>query len=71
MADKLTALQVNAQTGEVIERELTADEILDLQSIIAEEAEMLAEQNAKEASRVSALAKLSALGLTQDEIAAL
>jgi hypothetical protein len=71
MADKLTALQVNAQTGEVIERELTADEILDLQSIISEEAEILAEKNAKEASRVSALAKLSALGLTQDEIAAL
>jgi hypothetical protein len=37
----------------------------------AVQAEIAAEQNAQTAARVSALAKLSALGLTDDEIAAL
>jgi hypothetical protein len=71
MSEKPTALQVNAQTGEIIERELTSDEILELESMVAEEALVIAEQKAKEAARISALSKLAALGLTQDEIDAL
>ena len=37
----------------------------------AVQAEIVAEQNAQAATRASALAKLSALGLTDDEISAL
>jgi hypothetical protein len=64
----LTALEVNAETGEIIERELTAEEIADRKAILAEYKKVQAEQEAKAAARVSALAKLADLGLTQEEI---
>ena len=67
----LTALEVNAITGEQIEREMTAEEITDRQELHAQEQARQAEQNAKAAARVSALAKLADLGLTQEEIDAL
>jgi hypothetical protein len=68
MADKLTALEVNALTGEEVIRELTADEIAEREQIdLAIKAELEAQANVK----ASALAKLAALGLTEEEIAAL
>lgn len=70
-----TKLIVDCSTGETTEIELTADEIAQMESDrLAAEAEQTtrqAELEAKEAARQSALAKLAALGLTSDEIAAL
>jgi hypothetical protein len=69
--EKLIKLEVNAKTGEVVEREMTAEEVaqfrIDEASFKAEQAE----QEAKVVARQSALAKLAALGLTEEEIAAL
>lgn len=71
--DKIT--EVNCATGEVIERELTADEIaqrkIDANDEIArKEAKVKAEAEALVA-KVAAEAKLAALGLTADDLKAL
>jgi hypothetical protein len=71
MTNKLTALEVDAQTGIITERELTADEIAERKEITAQQEQQLAEAEAKVAARQSALAKLAKLGLTQAEIDAL
>lgn len=68
---KLTITEANALTGEIIEREITEQEISNLQAFQAEAEAIKAEADAKIAARESALAKLAALGLTQDEINAL
>jgi hypothetical protein len=69
------AIEVNCETGETIERPLTAEELAANEAAAAAaEAERLAADEAKaasEAAKASANAKLSALGLTADEIAAL
>jgi hypothetical protein len=62
---------VNAETGESLDREMTADEIANYQTVQQDNAKALAEAQAKADARESALAKLAALGLTQDEINAL
>jgi hypothetical protein len=70
-----TAIEVNCQTGEVIERPLTADEIADNEAAAAQaaaeahEAEVAAQAVAD--AKASAEAKLASLGLTAEEIAAL
>jgi hypothetical protein len=66
--ESFIAVEVNVETGEVLEREMTAQEITDLQ---ASQAELQLQQDARVAARESALAKLAALGLTADEVAAL
>lgn len=70
-----TAIEVNCATGEVIERPLTADEIAANEAAAAQaEADRKAaeaEAEAKAAAKASAQAKLAALGLTADEVAAL
>jgi hypothetical protein len=66
-----TILFINAETGEEIERELTAEELAERETIEAEEEAKQAEAEAKAASRASALAKLAELGLTEEEVAAL
>ena len=71
MSESLTAVIFDAATGDVIERPLTADEITELEVMQAEAAARQAEADAKVAARESALAKLAALGLTADEVAAL
>jgi hypothetical protein len=71
MSEILTAVTVDALTGEITERNLTADEIAEREVMIAELAEREAEAQAKADARTSALAKLADLGLTQDEINAL
>ena len=69
------AIEVNCETGEVVERPLTAEEIAqrdaDAAAAAAAEAERIAAEEAKAAAKASAIAKLSALGLTEDEAAAL
>jgi hypothetical protein len=69
------AIEVNCQTGEVIERPLTADEIAANEAAAtqaaaaAHEAEATAQAVAD--AKASAEAKLATLGLTAEEIAAL
>ena len=68
-------IEVNCTTGEVIERPLTAEEIAQREVDAAAHAAELAEREATEAAALaakeSAQAKLAALGLTAEEIAAL
>ena len=71
MSETLTVVIFDAATGEQIERPLTADELAQRELEIAQFAEQQAEADAKATARESALAKLAALGLTADEVAAL
>lgn len=70
-----TAIEVNCATGEVTERPLTAEEIAqresDAEAHSIAEAEAEAAKAAAEIAKASAEAKLAALGLTADEIAAI
>lgn len=69
------AIEVNCETGEVIERPLTAEEIAENEArAIKAEAERQAreaEEQARIAAKESAIAKLKALGLTEEEAKAL
>jgi hypothetical protein len=65
------AIEVNGITGEITERFLTPEELAEREAMAQAEAERLAEAQVKADARESALAKLAALGLTQDEINAL
>jgi hypothetical protein len=69
--EELKALIVDAITGESYERPLTAEEIADREIMQLEAEARQAEQDAKVASRLSAIEKLAALGLTEDEVGAL
>jgi len=60
----------NAETGEVIEREMTIDEIAFLTETNAPK-ELTAEELAAQAARSAAEAKLATLGLTADDLKAL
>jgi hypothetical protein len=70
-----TAIEHNCTTGETIERPLTADELAAHAAMAAQaEADRLAREAEAQATadaKASAQAKLAALGLTPDEIAAL
>lgn len=69
------AIEINCTTGEVIERPLTAEELaqreVDAAAYAAELAEREAAKAAALAAKESANAKLAALGLSAEEIAAL
>lgn len=73
--DKPTKLIVNCETGEQTVIELTDEEIAQLEADrVAAEAERITRQAAEEAkaaAKASALAKLAALGLTEDEAKAI
>ena len=75
MSDTPKVIEVDCSTGESIERDMTADEIANMEAVRAQaEADRLAaeaEAIAKAEAKASALAKLAALGLTAEEIAAL
>lgn len=76
MAETLTKIIVNCETGEQTVVELTADEIAEREAMAAEfaaqEAQRQAEADAKEALRQSAVAKLVAgQPLTEEEAALL
>ena len=70
-----TAIEVNCTTGEVIERPLTAEEIAqreaDAAAAAAAKHEEEAAAQAVAEAKANAEAKLAALGLTAEEIAAL
>lgn len=61
----------NAQTDEIIEREMTDDEFVDYQQAIVDSDAARLKVEAAKIARQSALDKLAALGLTADEVAAL
>ncbi len=75
MAETLTKIIVNCETGEQTVVELTADEIAEREAMAVQaEADRVAREaaeTAKAEAKASAEAKLAALGLTADEIAAL
>ena len=71
MADELIATILDFNTGEITTRPLTPAELAESEAQQAEQATLQAEQDAKIAARQSALAKLAALGLTEEEIGAL
>jgi hypothetical protein len=70
-----TTIEVNCETGEVVERPLTAEELTqreaDAAAYAIAEAEREAVEAAAQAAKESAQSKLAALGLTAEEIAAL
>jgi hypothetical protein len=70
-----TAIEVNCETGEVTTRDLTAAEIAqreaDAAAYATEQAAKEAEAAATAAAKASAESKLTALGLSAEEIAAL
>ena len=69
--EELLAVFIDAQTGEITERPLTAEEIAEREEMQAQAEAREAEQEAKTNARANALAKLAELGLTEEEIAAL
>jgi hypothetical protein len=75
MTETLMKVIVDCSTGESITVPLTQEELeqreVDRLAYEASEAERLAEQEAKEKAEASAIAKLTKLGLTADEISAL
>jgi hypothetical protein len=75
MTEVITKLVVDCSTGIATEVPLTAEELAqretDRLAYEAQEAERLELESAKADARASAIAKLTALGLTADEIAAL
>lgn len=63
-----TAIEINCETGEVIERPLTADEIAANEAAAAQaEADRLAAQAEAEAKAEAKAALLEKLGITEDE----
>ena len=75
MTDTPTAIEVDCSTGQVTERPLTGEEIaqreVDAAVAAAEQTAREAEEAAAQATKESAQSKLTALGLTAEEIAAL
>ena len=67
----MTILEHNVETGGVIERELTAEELAQKAIDDAQSAARLAEIEAKEQAKAAAQAKLEALGLTVEDLTAL
>ena len=71
MSEILTAMIVDALTGEVIERPLTSEEISEREVLQADKEAREAERIAKEEAKANGMAKLIALGLTEEEAGAL
>jgi hypothetical protein len=71
MTETLKAMIIDAATGQVTERPFTKEEIAQREIMFAEVEALKAQADAKAQARESALAKLAALGLTADEVAAL
>jgi hypothetical protein len=71
MSETLTTLVIDGLTGEISERDLTAEEIAQRKATQNQIKAQEAEAKAKAEARASALAKLAALGLSEAEIASL
>jgi len=75
MSEIKRMIEVNATTGEQIERDMTPEEVANWDAIRAESlalhVKQEAEAQAKADAKLAAQAKLAALGLTGEEIAAI
>lgn len=75
MSDTPKVIEVDCSTGISTEREMTAEEIANMQAMQANQAKREAEAAAEAAkvaeAKASAQAKLKALGLSDEEITAL
>jgi DNA-binding NarL/FixJ family response regulator len=71
MTEKITLVEFDGLTGLETTRELTPDELAEREQLKAEQEAAQELITSKETARESALAKLAALGLTEEEIAAL
>jgi DNA-binding NarL/FixJ family response regulator len=71
MSEIPRVLEIDLEKGTVIERDFTSDEIEEKELQDLESQKSIKEMTDKIEARKSALAKLAALGLTQEEIAAL
>jgi hypothetical protein len=71
MTELRTGLTVNAVTGEQVIAPLSREELDYFEVLIKQSAEIKAAEQAKADAKASALAKLTELGLTEAEIAAL
>jgi DNA-binding NarL/FixJ family response regulator len=71
MSEIPRVLEIDLEKGTVIERDFTSDEIEEKELQDLESEKSIKEMTDKIEARNSALAKLAALGLTQEEIAAL
>ena len=75
MAETLNKVVVNCETGESQVIPLTAEELKEREKLVAQfqadRAKEEAEAQAKAEAKASALAKLAALGLTEDEAKAI
>jgi hypothetical protein len=75
MSEIVTRLEVNCETGEAIEIPLTEAELaqreVDAQAAAEAQAVRDAEIAAKDGAKASAIAKLTALGLSDTEVSAL
>jgi hypothetical protein len=69
--EKLIATDINAETGQVIERDFTEEEVKEYEAMQVAHKEEQAKIEAQVKARKSALAKLKELGLTEAEIASL
>ena len=67
-----TAIEINCETGEVVERELTADELAQREADAKAYADEKAKEDADKAAKaVEKAALLDKLGITADEAALL
>ena len=64
-------IEHNVQSGEITSREMTKEEIAEMQKAKDNADNRRSESEAKESAKNSALAKLAALGLTPEEIRAI
>lgn len=64
-------IHVNAETGEEVLREMTPEEKANIDAIKKIYLEKAAAEKKQEESKLSALAKLAALGLSSEEISAI
>jgi len=75
MVETMTVVEINCETNQVTERPYTSQELaqyeIDKQALEERESIERQELAAKAAAKASAEAKLAALGLTPEEIAAL
>ena len=61
----------NCETGEIVVREMTKEEIEQEKASVAAYAPVIAAEEAKAAAKEAAQSKLEALGLTADDLKAL
>jgi hypothetical protein len=71
MAEKFIGIVFNAKSNETFEQNLSPEEILEIEQLKSKEVLLENQHKDKIKARTSALAKLAALGLTEEEISAL